>query len=298
MKIEIGNQEISTSTMISYGQSKYTGVYPLAFAANELWAKGAEEIKAEVSVTIPPLVFKSRMNGILKMMQKTCAEEKICLEKTKGQIASVVTHPTVCVTTVAETTGYPAGEDGEEVCPGQGILLIGWVGMSGMLQVAEEKEVELSQQFAPSFMKKIFSHRKDLFGKKAIDLMKANGRDQVSMVWQIGEGGLFAALWELAKETKLGLETDMKMFPILQETVEVCERYRLNPYQLSSAGSFLVVAKNADALAEKLKEHGVQAEVVGRMTDNHDKIIRNGEEIRYIDRPAPDEIYKIFEIQK
>ena len=87
----------------------------------------------------------------------------------------------------------------------------------------------------------------------------------------------------------------MKKFSILQETVEVCERYRLNPYQLSSVGSFLVVSEEADELAEKLREYGVQAEVIGRMTDNHDKIIKNGEEIRYIDRPAPDEIYKIFE---
>ena len=87
----------------------------------------------------------------------------------------------------------------------------------------------------------------------------------------------------------------MKKFSILQETVEVCERYRLNPYQLSSVGSFLVVSEEADELAEKLREYGVQAEVIGRMTDNNDKIIQNGEEIRYIDRPAPDEIYKIFE---
>lgn len=58
------------------------------------------------------------------------------------------------------------------------------------------------------------------------------------MVKHIGEGGILAALWEVAQETKLGLETDMKTFSVLQETVEVCECYRLNPYQLSSIGSF------------------------------------------------------------
>ena len=36
-------------------------------------------------------------------------------------------------------------------------------------------------------------------------------------------------------------------------------------------------------MAEKLREYGVQAEVIGRMTDNNDKIIQNGEEIRYIE---------------
>ena len=295
MKMENCNQEILTSTMISYGQSKYIGIYALASIANELWMNGAEEIKVEVSAIIPPLVYKSRLNGMLKILRKICEEERIYLEKANGQIVSAVSLPLVCVTGVAKTSECLLDKKKEAVASGQGIILIGWSGMSGMLQVAEEKEMELREQFSPSFMKKILSYRGNVFGKKVIDIIKANSTDNITMVKHIGEGGILAALWEVAQETKLGLETDMKTFSVLQETVEVCECYRLNPYQLSSIGSFLVIAKEADVLAEKLRKCGVQAEVIGRMMDNNDKIIQNGEEIRYIDRLAPDEIYKIFE---
>lgn len=295
MKMENCNQEILTSTMISYGQSKYIGIYALASIANELWMNGAEEIKVEVSAIIPPLVYKSRLNGMLKILRKICEEERIYLEKANGQIVSAVSLPLVCVTGVAKTSECLLDKKKEAVASGQGIILIGWSGMSGMLQVAEEKEMELREQFSPSFMKKILSYRGNVFGKKVIDIIKVNSTDNITMVKHIGEGGILAALWEVAQETKLGLETDMKTFAVLQETVEVCECYRLNPYQLSSIGSFLVIAKEADVLAEKLRKCGVQAEVIGRMMDNNDKIIQNGEEIRYIDRPAPDEIYKIFE---
>lgn len=295
MKMENCNQEILTSTMISYGQSKYIGIYALASIANELWMNGAEEIKVEVSAIIPPLVYKSRLNGMLKILRKICEEERIYLEKANGQIVSAVSLPLVCVTGVAKTSECLLDKKKEAVASGQGIILIGWSGMSGMLQVAEEKEMELREQFSPSFKKKILSYRGNVFGKKVIDIIKANSTDNITMVKHIGEGGILAALWEVAQETKLGLETDMKTFSVLQETVEVCECYRLNPYQLSSIGSFLVIAKEADVLAEKLRKCGVQAEVIGRMMDNNDKIIQNGEEIRYIDRPAPDEIYKIFE---
>lgn len=86
MKIEIDNQEISTSTMISYGQSKYTGIYALAFVANELWAGGAEEMKVEASVTIPPIVYKSRMNGIMKMRKKLVKKKKSVLKKQRDRL--------------------------------------------------------------------------------------------------------------------------------------------------------------------------------------------------------------------
>ena len=39
---------------------------------------------------------------------------------------------------------------------------------------------------------------------------------------------------------------------------------------------------------------GIPVSMIGYFTDNNDKIIRNGEEIRYIDRPAPDAVYSIF----
>ena len=88
---------------------------------------------------------------------------------------------------------------------------------------------------------------------------------------------------------------NMKAFSILQETVEVCEYFRLNPYQLSSVGSFLMVSEDAEGLAEQILAAGGKANVIGSLTDSHDKLIHNGEEIRYLDRPAPDELWKIYQ---
>ena len=52
---------------------------------------------------------------------------------------------------------------------------------------------------------------------------------------------------------------------------------------------------DGEKLVEAMHEQGMAAEVIGRLTDNNDKILHNGEEVRYIDRPAPDELMKIFE---
>ena len=86
----------------------------------------------------------------------------------------------------------------------------------------------------------------------------------------------------------------MKKFSILQETIEVCEMYRLNPYQLRSGGCFLVVTDQESRVKRSLEAKGIKVSVIGEITDNNDKVIRNGEDLRYIDRPAPDELAKIL----
>ena len=112
---------------------------------------------------------------------------------------------------------------------------------------------------------------------------------------QITEGGIFAALWELAKDAGTGFDVDMKRISILQETIEVCEHYRLNPYQLTSAGSFLLLAQRGEALADTLRKNQTEASVIGRLAKGNDKVIHNGGDVRCLDRPAPDEIYKIYQ---
>lgn len=46
-------------------------------------------------------------------------------------------------------------------------------------------------------------------------------------------------------------------------------------------------------LAEALEGEGIPAAIVGKTTDSNDRIIRNAEEIRFMNRPQGDEIYKI-----
>ena len=59
----------------------------------------------------------------------------------------------------------------------------------------------------------------------------------VSAMHDVTEGGVFGALWEMAEASGVGLEIDLKKIPIRQETIEICEFFNLNPYQLISSGS-------------------------------------------------------------
>ena len=60
-----------------------------------------------------------------------------------------------------------------------------------------------------------------------------------------------------------------------------------------SSGSMLIATDDGPGLVMKLEAEGIHATVIGRTNDSNDRIIKNGEEIRYLDKPQPDELYKV-----
>ena len=287
--------EIKMQTATAYGQSKEVGLYALANVVNELRAKGADNLSVQVRIMIPAYAYKSRMHTMEKFMKHCCEEHGIDLQDITSERSNVITQSMVIVTG-AGCTKEMAALGNQKKCDfaGKDIVLTKWIGMEGMLRILGDKEAKLKTRFSTGFLKKISSYQKEVFAEKEILLARELGAD---LLHQVTDGGIFAALWNLAKETECGLEVDLKRIPVLQETVEVCEFFRLNPYQLTSAGAMLMAVEDGEDFVQQMNDQGVPAVLIGKLTDNNDKILKNGEEIRYIDRPAPDEIMKIFELE-
>ena len=316
MKLETQTEQLISETVTVYGLSPQIGVHALAQTANALAAQGTvfsvcpditedeetdtdiknedmqdtHETSASVSVQIayPEYVFKSRIHKIEKLLKKACKKYNINLVAVQASANPAV--QVIAVTGIAKAPKEEAwNRETARAC--RDIVFVGHAGMDGMLRITEEKEQELKTRFAPVFMKQIKSYGQQIFAPKEIEAAKAGG---AFVVRQVADGGILAALWNLALELNQGLDLDMKKISILQETIEVCEHFRLNPYQMISTGSFLAVTDNGEVLADALNNQGITAAVIGHTTDNNDKILRNGEEMRYIDRPAPDEILKLY----
>lgn len=110
----------------------------------------------------------------------------------------------------------------------------------------------------------------------------------------VRNGGIFGALWEVSRKIGVGLCVDLKKIPVKQETIEVCEFFDLNPYQLLSGGALLMVAADGRGLVKALEEENIPACIIGSTNGTNDKIVVNQDETRYLEPPAPDEIYKLF----
>lgn len=278
-------------TAMAYGWSQETGVYALARAVNSLAEADAECMGVDAKIIFPPQADRTKAYAMEKKIHKVCREYKIELKNTKIRQNLLYRTPVVLISGIGLGRKDIQTNEGKDADEGRDIVLVKWIGMEGMLHIVDEKEDELRQRFAPVFINQIQSRRDGLFAGKELEIARSAG---VSLIHQITEGGILAALWELSQKTGMGIEADMKRMSILQETIEICEHYRLNPYQLTSAGSFLMLAKDGEVLADKMEKNRIRASVIGRITEGNDKVLHNGEDMRYIDRPAPDEIYKIW----
>jgi len=107
----------------------------------------------------------------------------------------------------------------------------------------------------------------------------------------VEEGGIFRALWMLGQEMQAGFQLDLKAIPILQETIEICEWLDINPYQLYGTGALLIVTDRGEELCEALLLSGARASVLGRMTGANARILQNGEEARYLEKPQQDTLW-------
>ncbi|WP_165444076.1 AIR synthase related protein [Lachnoclostridium sp. Marseille-P6806] len=106
----------------------------------------------------------------------------------------------------------------------------------------------------------------------------------------MGYGGVCTALWKLAGELHCGLTADRKKIPIRQETVELADFYRIDPYRMDSTGCLLGAAPRdrAERAVRCLEENGFSARVIGTLTDSEDRLLVNDGEIQYLNMPQGD----------
>ncbi len=184
-------------------------------------------------------------------------------------------------------------EDAEfhKALPGYAVVVTKWIGLYGSVWIAEHRFEELRSKYPAFIMEYAIGLKKFINVDEDIKIARKHGD---KCVYACGEGGLYAALWDITRASSVGISADFKDIPVRQETVELCEFYDINPYKLRSDGALIVVTPSPDELLEMYDREGIPASVIGYITEGNKRIITYGEEEKHIQKPAKDELYKIL----
>lgn len=266
------------------------GTLAVHVTANDLATAGSEPVGILLSILLPPSAEEADLKALMRELESACETLHIEILGGHTEVTPVVNQPVVTVTGVGKVKKdqvlFTKGAK-----PGQDIVVTKWIGLEGTSIIASGKEKALRQHYSQDFVDRAKGFIQYISVVEEAMTAREFG---VSAMHDITEGGVFGALWEVAAAGGVGLTVDLKKIPLKQETVEICEFFDLNPYQLISSGSMLIACDKGHDLVEQLGKKGIHSAVVGKFTDNNDKIIiYDEEEIRYLEPPKTDELYKV-----
>lgn len=162
------------------------------------------------------------------------------------------------------------------------IVMTGFAGLSGSVILAHEKYDLLQKRYPALFLEGAIEQ------KKLLQQIPEAGTEGIAGMYFLSEGGVFAGLWNLGEAAGIGLKIFLKSIPVKQETVEICNFFDVNPYQMQSEGSCLLLAENGYRVKNRLQAEGIFSEIIGFTTKDNDRVVINGEETRYLEKHYED----------
>lgn len=257
---------------------------------NDLASAGAKPIGVMLTILLPECAQEADLKKMMGQMEQVCNELNVQIMGGHTEVTKVVNQPLISVCGVGKAkVGKLVSTAGAN--PGDDILTSKWIGLEGTSIIAKEKEAELLQRYPMELVRTAQEFDRYLSVLPEADIAVLSG---VSAMHDVTEGGIFGALWEMAESSGVGLEIDLRKIPLKQETIEVCEFFHINPYELISSGCMLMASPDGNTLVRELEKAGVHAVVIGKATTGNDRILLNEEERRFLEPPKPDELYKVI----
>ena len=186
------------------------------------------------------------------------------------------------------------------------IVMLGFAGARIALTLAELHREEMQHRFPKHFLKL----EEEL--QKVIERLSQAGVLQESQNgWPcrlpeecrvaLREDEVFPALWKLAEGLDAGLDVGLRSIPISQFVIEICELLDVNPYvnitapenkkcfsenisseQETAIYGMLIATEVPEEWIAFAEANEIPSAIIGRLTDKNDRVVRNGEIIRYL----------------
>ena len=255
-------------------------------------------------IVFPADMDEAQLRQIMSETAQFCAENGITVAGGHTCVSHGVLLPVITFTGIGNTAEHEQGAADQEHSPGEEavregtlILMAGETGLGGTTVLLRAFRDELAGRFPQTMLADAGEFEKrSLVTEAAFTAWK----DGALAVHDVSSGGILAALWEMSEYLQTGFEAGLRDILLRQETVEICEYLGLNPYQLYGQGSLLIAA-DTDAAAQRiirdLGKAGIPAAVIGRTVKGAGRVLVNGEDRQYLEKPQQDMLAKLADAE-
>lgn len=307
-----------TGQALAYGNDQYSAVRAMIAALNHVAVMGGVSAdrtnSAEFIFMVPEKLREIKVRRMIEQAAIKAQEMGVLIASVQTQVLPMVNETVVtcnvCGARVSDSENDNIsinnshktdtkskdcgiigrnGNMSDNVCD---VVMTKWIGLEGTSLIARANGEKLKERYPEDLVETAQGFDKYLSVLEEAATAEKSG---ICAMQVVREGGIFGALWELAEHNDVGLVIDLKSIPVRQETIEVCEYFDINPYELTGGGSLLITAPNGARIVEKLAHQGISSAVIGYTTFGNDRIIRQDGECRYLEPARNDEIFKVFD---
>lgn len=273
------------------------GWYAVHINANDIAVMGGTPRWFLATVLLPERrTDESLVRRIFCDLARTCAELSITLCGGHTEITYQLDRPIIAGMMLGEAKKSELIRK-TRMRPGDCVLLARGIAIEGTALIARERGAALSQVVGETVIRRAdrFLYRP---GISVLDAARTARRAaEVKAMHDPTEGGLLAALDELARVAGVGLRIDAEKIPVMKETEILCRALGLDPLRLIASGALLIVASRAAAprIVRALQRRDIPCAEIGTIVPPAEgRLLITTGGVRKIRPPAADEITKIF----
>lgn len=293
--IDMGEKILVAKANPITGAESKIGWLSVHINANDVAARGAKPLWFLSTILLPEGSDETLLDTIMSEQHQACTELGISIVGGHTEVAPGLNRPIVA--------GFMLGEvskknfittSGAE--PGDEILLTKGAGLEGTGILA----ADLRHHLIDSISEETLDRASLLLENISVvpEALKAIETGGVHSIHTPTEGGILNGLLEISEASGLGFTIYEKKILIAPETREICESLGVDPLKLLSSGSLLIVVDpvKSNEIINNLKGIGVEADVIGQVTESQDKIyIKKNGEPESVGSVDQDELFRVLE---
>lgn len=273
------------------------GWYAVQVNANDIATTGGKPMWFLLTLLLPEQGATQEMvEGIADQVYTACREMGVSLIGGHTEITYGLDRPILVGTMIGEVERENL-VTARGARPGDRLLLTKGVPIEATAILAREFPDRLEGVLEPEEV----VQARDFLYIPGISVLKearlAVAAGKVTAMHDPTEGGLAAALWELAEASGRTLIVDLEAVPVPPLSRRVCEAFRIDPFAAIASGALLlsVPEDEAGAVCQAIRSGGISCTAIGQVQAGPAAVralSRDGE--RVLPRPVRDAVASLF----
>jgi hydrogenase maturation factor len=273
--IEFGDRVLVAKTDPVTFATRRIGAYAVNVNANDIACMGARPAWFLASALLPAGSPESLASEIFQDIVAACDQLGIELVGGHTEVTIGIDRPVIAGVMLGEAA---AGDivRGENICPGDAVLLTKGIAIEGTALLAHDSAAELSERGLGTTTIAAAHALLDDPGISVVrDAAAIRAVKKPKLMHDPTEGGIATALYEMAEAAGAALNIDVSAIRVLDETRAVCDALILDPLGLLASGALLAIVdpEDVDGVKRALRAENIDCDIIGEVGGGEPAVI-------------------------